>query len=398
MLEQIKPHLLPVQRGLIALPAFALALVSLISFYRAIPIPTFAIIDDAYMFVRYAQHFIDGHGFSWNINSGRAFGCTSTLWLLLVTLGKAWTELPNHELLGLLSFLAVLAWGLILPAVLAVFVSHPLLKATAFPLVFTALLFTDQLRYHARTGMETGLAILINTLLIAAVVHYLRRPAPRSFFLLMGNVAAALWIRPENIIYAVLFPTLFLAQGGRTLVYRYWLGLAGVLALTLLINQQLFGSILPLSFFAKQSGFHAGLIADVWDPVFSLQGFLFLCLPFLAVICFCSTRAVRLPIGALLLPVFVTAGYLHTVVQIMGCWSRFYLPGIPFVAAAAVIALNGGLAECASARPPRLMQPRRLVAMALLVAALLFEWPDWLRGAEWRAATAAKRCAPLMLT
>ncbi len=45
--------------------------------------------DDAYMFSRYADNFLNGHGFAWNPTDGPSYGITSPVYLFLITALKA---------------------------------------------------------------------------------------------------------------------------------------------------------------------------------------------------------------------------------------------------------------------------------------------------------------------
>ena len=62
--------------------------------------------DDAYIFLRYAKHWLSGAGFSWNGGEGPAYGITSVSHLLAVTAIHGLTKLPDPMVLTAISFLA----------------------------------------------------------------------------------------------------------------------------------------------------------------------------------------------------------------------------------------------------------------------------------------------------
>src|SRR5262249_3717440 len=60
--------------------------------------------DDAYMYVRYADHVLLGRGVRWNLQEPPTFGLTSLLYLAPVTLARAFTPDSDHEGILLTSF------------------------------------------------------------------------------------------------------------------------------------------------------------------------------------------------------------------------------------------------------------------------------------------------------
>jgi len=77
--------------------------------------------DDAYMFIRYANNFLDGHGISWNPDGVQTYGVTSILYLAITTMARS--ILPNVDEGVLLTTLSA-SIGLLAIGVLAYTCSH----------------------------------------------------------------------------------------------------------------------------------------------------------------------------------------------------------------------------------------------------------------------------------
>ena len=58
-----------------------------------------ALADDAFMFVRYADHFLAGHGLSWNPGEGPVYGISSLAHQLVVTAARALLPWSTDQIL-----------------------------------------------------------------------------------------------------------------------------------------------------------------------------------------------------------------------------------------------------------------------------------------------------------
>lgn len=122
--------------------------------------------DDAYMFSRYADNSLNGHGFAWNPTHGPSYGTASPVYLILITALKA-TPPPlfiNSILLSLVSFsLFLLGVGF---SIKTGFVLSGALARNGIPLLVLPLcLLAPMCRYHPFTGMDTTLAFTANAFL-----------------------------------------------------------------------------------------------------------------------------------------------------------------------------------------------------------------------------------------
>ena len=75
------------------------AAASVVRFIQISASPRPEMFDDAYMFLRYAKHFLSGHGFSWNVGDGPAYGPTSALYLIATTVARGVTSFTDAGLL-----------------------------------------------------------------------------------------------------------------------------------------------------------------------------------------------------------------------------------------------------------------------------------------------------------
>lgn len=310
--------------------------------------------DDAYVYLRYAKHLLAGMGPAWNPGEGPVYGFTSSLYLALVTALRALLDAGDAAILNLASGGAATAGVALLALVCRRHLSAGFLRlpyAVWLLLALYALGLWSALPYHARTGMDTTLAFACNALLVLATLEAARAPrwGRAAALVLAGYLSFA--ARPDNLLYALLLPPLFLVLAPprrRRLAAVYVLGLGALLALDTLVKWRVFGDPLPLSFHAKTAGYYEGYLgAHQWNPMLSLTEVGETAVPFLLLIVIFVTRRSAGLAAAFLLPVVLTYGYFFTVVQIMGYRGRFYLPALPLVIVGALLVLDRFL------RPPR---------------------------------------------
>jgi hypothetical protein len=332
--------------------------------------------DDSYMFVRYAYQLAHGRGFAWNPDGVQTYGATSLLYVLVVAAFHALVPLGPTPLVTLAS--ALLGLGALALLVLTVTKNarSEILRApvVAAALVVVPLVFQRGFAFHAATGMDTTLAILCNTTLIFSVLSYAKAPSPRA----LAGVCACAWLsfaaRPDDAIYALGFPTLYLALHLPTLRHaaRFLAITLALLSLDALAKRHWFGSPFPLSVYVKSRGFYEGYIgAWRWNPIEYLLYFAAAAAPFLAMIVLGVRRTNLRTVAAFTLPVALTFLYYFRAIQIMGHFARYYFPGLPFVVVVGVLLLDERLVgvRMAEARPPL---TRGLVSVAIFAVAFGF--------------------------
>ena len=334
--------------------------------------------DDSYMFLRYANNLIAGHGHAWDAGGEQVYGSTSLLHVGVVTVLKySLSALTDARLLLLASALPGALMLAMLVATCGRFSTHRLLcrHYTLWAgLLMPTLALSGIVLYHHRTGMDTMLATLCNAALIFFTLRAARQGTVRYVVPVVIAGYLAFLARPDNGIHATLFPVLcFLLLGtglrGKQIVV-FVASMVGVLAFDAMAKWFVFGTPLPLAFYAKQHGAYAGYANPQGpNPLLLLQTFLGVVLPFLCVIGLLAGRRTKPILVVFFLPVALTFGYYFTVNQIMGVAGRFYMPSLPFFVVAAALMLDEQL--CAVGRKG-LFAPKdlllRLTVLLLILA------------------------------
>lgn len=358
------------------------------------PISDFLSFDDAYMFLRYAKHWLSGMGFSWNPDEGPVYGITSVSYLLVITAVRGLTNLPDTLVLTTISFVA----GLASVACLTImgFALFKRLRRYYLPLlVIPSMVLSEVFAYHSgTTGMETTLALLFNSVL-AAMAYLLAETRSTKYLILCLIAAYASFItRPDSGLYCLLLlPLLLIANDRRhwKVSLRYVLAFLALLCIDLLFKKAMFGDFLPLPFFSKDSGFFLGYIGThQWNAaqytfIFFRESLLYI----LAIVCFASRETLSRLI-AILLPVLLTFGYFTRVVQIMGFQGRYYYPALSFLILAAFVAVNSYLDKSDLVPHGKFTLPilRPVIALVLLIIltsplaerAVAKAWQKWIIG------------------
>jgi hypothetical protein len=345
--------------------------------------------DDAYMFARYAHHLLSGDGLAWNAGAAPTYGLTSLPYVFVVAAGLAAVPLDDGTVLPLLS------WGLagLAVAVLAVTVIvHTRQRPAIVPLIALGCLMwlvdSHAFAFHATTGMDTTLALLATSLLAVCWLWVARLPHSAQAIVLAvcGYVCYA--IRPDTIIYAAALPAGLLLIASPVPRWRdaviALVGLGALIALDTAIKLAVFGDWVPLSFYAKQAGFYEGYLGGWrWNQLDGITAVLSTVMPCL-VILVCAVNRDRLRMTLVyLLPVVVTFAYFSRIMQIMGHFGRYYLPAVPFIFVASVLALR-------DLHWPKSLEIRPLVLRAGLAATIGFLIP-WLSNEAIRAERQAYR-------
>jgi hypothetical protein len=307
-----------------------------VAYVRQSQVTTF---DDAYMFMRYANNFLAGHGLAWNPDGVQTYGTTSLLYLMLVVvLRAAFPAAGSTVLLTSASAGLGLAALVVLVLTCTRFATSKVLRNAFLPVsavLAAVFVLSPVFRFHAVTGMDTTLSLLCNSLLILATLQWVRAESRYTWLLTVLAGYLCFLARPDNLVYAVAFPAccaLFLTGEGRIpRAARHVAGLCALLALDAALKAGIYGHPLPLPFYAKASGYYEGYVgAYQWNPVVYLFQIGMLVLPFLAAVAFTLRGASVRILCAFLAPVAVTFAYYFSVMQIMGSYGRYYFPAVPF--------------------------------------------------------------------
>ena len=296
--------------------------------------------DDAYMFIRYADNFLTGHGVAWNPDSIQTYGTTSILYLAIITIARSVLQDVNAGIL-----LTILSASLGLPAIAILaytcsrFVFSDLLRNSfvLLAVIFTAyFVISPVFLFHMTSGMDTTLSLLCNAFLVFAITGWIFQKNKYTLFLALSILAGYLTFlaRPDNIIHVFIFPLLSIIllsdSDKKQRLFHFFGYLFLVLAIDTLIKLIIFHDPLPLSFYAKSSGYYEGYSgAFKWNPISYLFEFGGFVLPFLIVIVFSFTMHTLKLFAAFMFPVILTFIYYFSVIQIMGFDARYYFPATP---------------------------------------------------------------------
>ena len=129
--------------------------------------------DDAYMFIRYADNFLAGHGIAWNPDGVQTYGTTSILYLAIIIFARS--ILQSVSAGALLAILSA-SFGIPAIAVLAYtcnrFASSSLSKNSflVFAIIFTGyFVISPAFLFHMTSGMDTTLSFLCNAFLAFSI-------------------------------------------------------------------------------------------------------------------------------------------------------------------------------------------------------------------------------------
>jgi hypothetical protein len=335
--------------------------------------------DDAYTYLRYAQHWLSGEGVAWNSGGGSVYGVTSLLHLAVVTAIRwAFPGIAMWRVLQIASGAAATGLLAALVAVAALATRHPRLSRNWIfwsGALVPLLAFREAFGFHAGTGMDTMLSALANAALIFFTLKLAERPTRARIALVVVAAALSVLARPDNLVCAALCPTLTLLflsprPRARSLV-SYGVAFAGTLALLAVAAWALLGSPVPLSFFVKQPWYYGGFAGEFgWNPFRFLGVFLLSAWPFVvALVLFCDRAGWRRS-AVLLVPALLTIGALFRFNQIMGHLGRFYYPLLPFFVVAAVLEFDGWLLRLRAGHrlPAKAMLGRAVLAMVVVLA------------------------------
>lgn len=233
-------------------------------------------VDDAYILFRYARNWLMTGIPTWNPGEPAVEGYTGTLYLGLLTAGHA-LGVPLQtlaKLLGIISYGAAAAFMALLLRELGV---RPLFRAVTVLLYFTAAFLFP----HALSGLETMVwtALLSAAVWLTVRLLHAEQVRPVGAGATFSVLLATALVRPEGVLFALaLSLALFLhpAERGIQLQLSPNLILAWVLVFGLplaavnLWRWQLYGELLPNTYFAKQaSGFGWGALVSFLE--FALQ-------------------------------------------------------------------------------------------------------------------------------
>jgi hypothetical protein len=305
-----------------------------------------SVLDDSYMFARYADNLLNGRGISFNPGSSPTYGLTSPGYLIVVIPFRLFVRhspplaMLFSSLCSGLAFLAITAmlirlvgrsidarWRQILSLVVLAALAHA----------------ASDLSVHFVSGMDTMFGLAYIGLYLVIITLFEKTPSLRNTFAAGILGGAAFWIRPDLLLYTVGIPAAIalFSKDPRTRI-NSCVALAVTVAFTGLIviaNVQYFGSALPLPFYAKTLHLYGQTIEAVYryEGLIQLHRYVasYAILLSIVVIAAASGRKAwweslsGVGKGALVSTVLFMVFYCCFVLQIMPQSQRFYYPSLP---------------------------------------------------------------------
>ena len=213
------------------------------------------IVDDAFIYFRFAENLRRGHGWVWNPGQSPVEGVASPLWTALLLPLARW---PDGIYTASKIFGVVLALGTI---ILASRAAHMLAGPLAARITALLLLLSPLLAFHAMSGMDTALSTFAVAGLSLLTVQLAMRPPGEMRWGSAVRFGAIWWlcslVRLEIALFGALACTLLYARfetrGRRALQGGVLLGAILPAAVTLLVRYVYFGALLPLPFHVKHA-------------------------------------------------------------------------------------------------------------------------------------------------
>ena len=228
-----------------------------------------AIWDDAWFYTRYADNLIQSGSYQWNVQE-KGYGLTAPLFGLLVALVRLTDLSPALTLWGISLLMGLLSIGLMMRW--ARQVSNPFFGfQSAFVLVALTWNFPT-LASHFASGMETTTAVFFFGLYLTLLHKFMPQLSPGRT-LLLGVLGGLAWgIRPELALMTWGMPIGLLLFSNKAEVRQgagyILLFTVAITVLQLYLGLQIFGTVLPLSFWAKTTNPYG----TEMGAVFKLEG------------------------------------------------------------------------------------------------------------------------------
>ncbi len=304
--------------------------------------------DDAYMFVRYADHVIHNGCLCWNVPGQPTYGLTAPAYLALV--------IPIRLLVpdapGVAIIASSLVGGALAMALLAVLLAKyvgasSVAGARRLLTLFvlgSLLIGSYPLAFHFTSGMDTTFALAALTALMIGHRQNEQRPG-RVLTLALGLASGLIFfVRPDLVIYSVSIAAVGVVAARDAATRRRFGAILGVgvamLALELLATNRYFGLPLPLPFYAKGMHSYTGRILSVYryTSYAEYKAFVEHQWPLLVVALPSFVYLVRgrglsaftpVELGVGVSTLAFTAYYLFFVLQILPHQARFYFPTVP---------------------------------------------------------------------
>ncbi len=317
-----------------------------------------SVLDDAFMFVRYADRVLSEGRVAWNPGGEATYGPTSCLYLGVVLGVRIFAPDNAAFTAGLSSLTAGICFLCLLVGLFRRYTDAPpagerLLILAAF---FSIAASAHDTASHFVSGMDTTFALVFLTAYIRiGKWHECTRSRAGALWMgLWGGLA--FFARPDLLIYSFLVPASMVVFGSDSRMVRHGVWILGLTAAAIggqvWFASAYFNSPLPLSFYAKGLWLYSDFLVEQYRLVPLVEGlsylasywYLFLIVGADLAFNFgawrCRVSAVDK--GLLVATCLFLLYYLLFVLQIMPSPQRFYYPTLPallFLAAQGAVRL-----------------------------------------------------------
>lgn len=301
------------------------------------------VFDDAFMFIRYAFN-LDVHGiYGWNSNQV-SYGCTSIAYVFSTWFFRKIGILQDMNLWIFPKIHSVLY--LLLIFLMCFYLAKLILKNKQKYFIEISLLICIILAFTLSpqiNGMDTLMAIFTNCILVYAAFNYIKKQTSFTMFLLIASAYFTFLTRPDNLVYATLFPFLLLIVN--KVILKKILLFTGVFSFILTLHLYIlyiyFGNPMPIPYYVKSAAFYDAYIEIAnWNTIKYLAQYLALYSIFIFAIFLGLKKQLLIRLLPLLIPVVITILILMTKVQIMGFNGRYYATSVPFIVVASLLSFD----------------------------------------------------------
>jgi hypothetical protein len=346
--------------------------------------------DDAFMFIRYADHLIKYGMLIWNDGSPSTFGLTSPLYLAVTVPVRFFVEGPIYA--GYVSSMICTVFFFILLTALVESTSYgDAGKFAAVLVLFVTMLFTaPTLAKHCESGMDTTFAMAYLCGWFISVNALLKKPTVLRGVVTGILAGLAFAARPDLLVFTGPGMIIVAAAGhktlGRKIAFLMLCAAAATIVIQILAAYLITSSPLPLSFYAKSTAFYSNSTQVERDNT-EFQNFLKTSWPLIIAALWSipaafRTRTVADVFSAAMLVLTVVFWWYYTFVvfQLMGYESRFYYPTVPALVYACTRGIDYATTKLESALGPRVWSHVAVGTLAVSIVAFGF--------ATWRIAEA----------
>jgi hypothetical protein len=231
--------------------------IAVVAFLRSNYIYT-TIVDDAYIFFRYAENIVNGYGFVWNINEQPIEGYSSFLYLTVLIFAKLVTI--DLEFFSIIFGVLTSTFTLYFTFLIYQLIYHNREESELAKIITVAIIaISPAFLYWSVTGMETS---FYSMFLLLTIYYFLKLPNTIKTNLFKGILFGLLCVLRFEAALFFLAALYYLVKDDRSLIkikidrlaIMFVLGYTIIFGTYFLWRWCYFGYFLPNTFYAKTGG------------------------------------------------------------------------------------------------------------------------------------------------